>query len=110
LNVIAPLKGEKNLRKVVLVAHHDNAFGLGACDNARLLPSIWKLAFFTQFLPQRGPLNSFRAPLKNMASRLRGLCGKYVKPNASQYKAARDGYCQMGITFITSPSRSAWVN
>ena len=35
LNVIASIPGsEKPNEKIVLVAHHDNAFGPGACDNA----------------------------------------------------------------------------
>ena len=91
LNVIGAIEGrELPSEKVVLVAHHDNAFGPGACDNAtavavnletaRVLARLGKprrsIEFVSTTAEEYGETGSA------------AYVEKYVKPNPSAYKAS----------------------
>lgn len=90
-NVIATIKGsEKPDEKVVLVAHHDNAFGPGACDNATAVAVNLEIARV---------LSRLHAPKRtiefvSVTAEEYGEIGstayvqKYVNPNPAMYKAA----------------------
>ncbi|MCZ7545792.1 MAG: M20/M25/M40 family metallo-hydrolase [Anaerolineae bacterium] len=91
LNVIGSIKGSTlPNEKVALVAHHDNAFGPGACDNAtavainletaRALAALGAPKRTIEFVSvtgeEYGEFGSF------------AYVAKYVKPDPSAYKAA----------------------
>jgi hypothetical protein len=91
INVIASLKGsERPDEKVVLVAHHDNPLGAGACDNATAVAVNLETAraLAQQGTPKRtiefvsvtgeeyGEVGSF------------AYVNKYVKANPGSYKGA----------------------
>jgi len=91
INVIGSIEGhERPEEKVVLVAHHDNAFGPGACDNAtavavnletaRVLSTLGKpkrtIEFVSVTAEEYGEIGSA------------AYVDKYVKSDSSAYKAA----------------------
>jgi len=91
LNVIASIKGrEKPEEKVVLVAHHDNAFGPGACDNATAVAINLETARILTRLPAPKRTIEFISCTAEEYGEVGSAAyvEKYVKPNASQYKAA----------------------
>jgi hypothetical protein len=90
INVVAALKGsERPDEKVLLVAHHDNPLGPGACDNAtavavnletaRALAQLGTpkrtIEFVSVTAEEYGEVGSF------------AYVNKYVKANPEQYKA-----------------------
>ncbi len=91
INVIATIKGrEKPDEKVVLVAHHDNAFGPGACDNATAVAVNLESARALAQLPAPKRTIEF----VSVTAEEYGEFGsgayveKYVKLDPSRYKAA----------------------
>lgn len=90
-NVIASIKGtEFPDEKVVLVAHHDNAFGPGACDNATAVAVNLECARVLSKLPP--PKRSIE--FVSVTGEEYGEFGsnayveQYVKPNPGLYKGA----------------------
>ena len=91
LNVIASIKGkEKPEEKVALVAHHDNAFGPGACDNATAVAINLETARILSKLPAPKRTIEFVSCTAEEYGEIGSAAyvEKYVKPNVSQYKAA----------------------
>lgn len=91
LNVIASIKGrEFPEEKVVLVAHHDNAFGPGACDNAAAVSINLETARILSGLPAPKRTIEFLSCTAEEYGEIGSAAyvDRYVKPNASQYKAA----------------------
>ena len=91
LNVIASIKGrEKPEEKVVLVAHHDNAFGPGACDNATAVAINLETARILSRLPAPKRTIEFVSCTAEEYGEIGSAAyvEKYVKPNVAQYKAA----------------------
>jgi Zn-dependent M28 family amino/carboxypeptidase len=91
LNVIASIAGsEYPEEKVVLVAHHDNAFGPGACDNATASAVNLECARVLSRMPKPKRTIEF----VSVTGEEYGEFGsdayveKYVKPNPSAYKGA----------------------
>jgi hypothetical protein len=91
LNVIAAIPGTQlPEEKVVLVAHHDNAFGPGACDNATAVAVNLEAARVLSQLPRPKRTIEF----VSVTAEEYGEAGsaayveKYVKPDPSRYKAA----------------------
>jgi len=91
LNVIASIKGVlKPEEKVVLVAHHDNAFGPGACDNATAVA----VNLETARVLSRFPAPKRTIEFVSVTAEEYGEVGaaayvdKYVKPNLNNYKAS----------------------
>jgi putative aminopeptidase FrvX len=91
LNVIASIKGwEKPDEKVVLVAHHDNAFGPGACDNATAVAINLETARMLTKLPAPRRTIEFVSCTAEEYGEIGSAAyvEKYVKPHVDQYKAA----------------------
>jgi len=91
INVIATLNGiEKPEEKVVLVAHHDNAFGPGACDNATAVAVNLESARALSQLPPPKRTIEFVSVTAEEYGEIGSAAyvEKYVKPNPAQYKAA----------------------
>jgi putative aminopeptidase FrvX len=91
LNVIASIKGkEKPEEKVVLVAHHDNAFGPGACDNATAVAINLETARILAKLPAPKRTIEFVSCTAEEYGEIGSAAyvEKYVKPDVGQYKAA----------------------
>ena len=91
LNVIASIKGqEKPEEKVVLVAHHDNAFGPGACDNATAVAINLETARILAKLPAPKRTIEFVSCTAEEYGEIGSAAyvEKYVKPDVDQYKAA----------------------
>jgi hypothetical protein len=91
LNVIASIKGcEKPEQKVVLVAHHDNAFGPGACDNATAVAINLETARILSSLPAPKRTIEFVSCTAEEYGEIGSAAyvEKYVKPNVAEYKAA----------------------
>jgi hypothetical protein len=91
LNVIASIPGsEKPDEKVVLVAHHDNAFGPGACDNATAVAVNLECARVISQLPVPKRTIEFVSVTGEEYGEFGSAAyvEKYVKPNPSNYKGA----------------------
>ena len=91
LNVIATIPGsEKPDEKVVLVAHHDNAFGPGACDNATADAINIECARVLSKLPAPKRTIEFVSVTGEEYGEFgsNAYVEKYVKPNPSNYKGA----------------------
>jgi len=91
LNVIASIPGsEKPDEKVVLVAHHDNAFGPGACDNATAVAVNLDCARVLSKLPAPKRTIEFVSVTGEEYGEFGSAAyvEKYVKPNPSNYKGA----------------------
>ncbi len=91
LNIIATIKGvEKPDEKVVLVAHHDNAFGPGACDNATAVAVNLETARVLSNLPPPKRTIEFISVTAEEYGEIgsEAYVKKYVKPDPSKYKAA----------------------
>jgi Zn-dependent M28 family amino/carboxypeptidase len=91
INVIASIKGsEKPEEKVVLVAHHDNAFGPGACDNATAVAVNLETARTLSKLPSPKRTIEFISVTAEEYGEIGSAAyvNKYVKPDPSKYKAA----------------------
>ena len=90
INVIATIKGrEKPDEKVVLVAHHDNAFGPGACDNATAVAVNLESARALAQLPAPKRTIEFVSVTAEEYGEFGSAAyvEKYVKPDPSRYKA-----------------------
>jgi hypothetical protein len=90
-NVIAAIRGSQLPdEKVVLVAHHDNAFGPGACDNATAVAVNLECARVLAQMPKPKRTIEF----VSVTGEEYGEFGsgayveKYVKPDPSKYKGA----------------------
>lgn len=91
LNVIASIKGaEKPEEKVVLVAHHDNAFGPGACDNATAVAVNLETARTLTKLPAPKRTIEFVSVTAEEYGEVGSAAyvEKYVKPNLNNYVGA----------------------
>ena len=91
INVIATIKGsELPDEKVVLVAHHDNAFGPGACDNATAVAVNLESARVLSLLPPPRRTIEFVSVTAEEYGEIGSAAyvEKYVKPDPSKYKAA----------------------
>jgi aminopeptidase YwaD len=91
LNVIASLPGsERPEEKVVLVAHHDNAFGPGACDNATAVAVNLDCARVLSKLPPPKRTIEFVSVTGEEYGEFgsSAYVEKYVKPDPSNYKGA----------------------
>ena len=91
LNVIASIKGqERPAEKVALVAHHDNAFGPGACDNATAVAVNLETARILTQLPAPKRTIEFVSCTAEEYGEIGSAAyvEKYVKPDVSHYKAA----------------------
>jgi hypothetical protein len=90
LNVIASIKGsERSDEKVLLVAHHDNAFGPGACDNATAVAVNLETARTLAQLPTPKRTIEFVSVTAEEYGEVGSAAyvEKYVKPNIDNYKA-----------------------
>jgi hypothetical protein len=90
-NVIATIKGSQAPQeKVVLVAHHDNAFGPGACDNATAVAVNLESARVLSRLPSPKRTIEFVSVTGEEYGEVgsSAYVEKYVKPNPSQYQAS----------------------
>lgn len=90
-NVIASIKGsEYPEEKVVLVAHHDNAFGPGACDNATAVAVNLECARVFSTLPPYRRTVEFVSVTGEEYGEFgsNAYVEKYVKPNPGLYKGA----------------------
>lgn len=91
LNVIASIKGaEKPHEKVVLVAHHDNAFGPGACDNATAVAvNLESARTLAQLPPPKRTIEFVSVTAEEYGEvGSAAYVDKYVKSNLDNYKAA----------------------
>lgn len=91
LNVIGSIKGvETPDEKVVLVAHHDNAFGPGACDNATAVAVNLETARTLATLPPPKRTIEFISVTAEEYGEIgsEAYVTKYVKQDPSKYKAA----------------------
>lgn len=91
INVIARIEGsQKPDEKVVLVAHHDNAFGPGACDNATAVAVNLESARALAQLPPPKRTIEFVSVTGEEYGEVGSAAyvEKYVKPDPSRYKAA----------------------
>lgn len=91
LNVIATFKGtEYPEEKVVQVAHHDNAFGPGACDNATAVAVNLETARVLSTLPAPKRTIEFISVTAEEYGEVgaEAYVAKYVKPDPKKYKAA----------------------
>jgi aminopeptidase YwaD len=91
LNVIATKPGaELPQEKVVLVAHHDNAFGPGACDNATAVAVNLECARVLAKLPPAKRTIEFVSVTGEEYGEVgsEAYVQKYVKPDVKSYKAA----------------------
>lgn len=90
-NVIASIPGEElPEEKVVLVAHHDNAFGPGACDNATAVAVNLECARVLSQLPRPKRTIEFISVTGEEYGEFgsSAYVEKYVKPDPSKYKGA----------------------
>jgi aminopeptidase YwaD len=90
-NVIATIQGNQAPQeKVVLVAHHDNAFGPGACDNATAVAVNLESARVLSKLSSPKRTIEFVSVTGEEYGEVgsSAYVEKYVKPNPSQYQAA----------------------
>lgn len=91
INVIASIPGTKKPNeKVVLVAHHDNAFGPGACDNATAVAVNLECARILAKLPAPKRTIEFVSVTGEEYGEFgsNAFVEKYVKPNPKNYKGA----------------------
>lgn len=91
LNVIGSLPGtERPEEKVLLVAHHDNAFGPGACDNATAVAVNLETARVLARLPRPKRTIEFVSVTAEEYGETGSFAyvDKYVKPDPSKYKGA----------------------
>jgi aminopeptidase YwaD len=91
LNVIASIPGsEKPGEKVVLVAHHDNAFGPGACDNATAVAVNLECARVLSELPRPKRTIEFVSVTGEEYGEFGSAAyvERYVRPNPDAYKGA----------------------
>jgi len=91
LNVIASIPGsEKSDEKVVLVAHHDNAFGPGACDNATASAVNLECGRILSKLPAPKRTIEFVSVTGEEYGEFgsNAFVEKYVKPDPVKYKGA----------------------
>lgn len=90
-NVIASIPGKEYPEdKVVLVAHHDNAFGPGACDNATAVAVNLECARVISKLPPSKRTIEFVSVTGEEYGEFgsNAYVEKYVKPNPGLYKGA----------------------
>jgi aminopeptidase YwaD len=90
-NVIAVIPGNKHPEeKVVLVAHHDNAFGPGACDNATAVAVNLECARVLSQLPPAHRTIEFVSVTGEEYGEFGSgaYVDQYVKPNPGLYKGA----------------------
>lgn len=90
-NVIAAIRGSQFPdEKVVLVAHHDNAFGPGACDNATAVAVNLESARVLSRMPAPRRTIEFVSVTGEEYGEIgsSAYVEKYVKPQPSQFKAA----------------------
>jgi hypothetical protein len=90
-NVIATIKGsEFPDEKIVLVAHHDNAFGPGACDNATAVAVNLECARVLGQMPAPKRTIEFVSVTGEEYGEFgsSAYVEKYVKPDPSKYKGA----------------------
>ena len=90
-NVIASIKGtEYPDEKVVLVAHHDNAYGPGACDNATAVAVNLECARVLSKLPLPKRTIEFVSVTGEEYGEFgsNAFVEKYVNPNPGLYKGA----------------------
>ncbi len=90
-NVIATIPGsDLPEEKVVLVAHHDNAFGPGACDNATAVAVNLECARILSQLPAPRRTIEFLSVTAEEYGEFgsSAYVEKYVKPDPSKYKGA----------------------
>lgn len=91
MNVIGRITGvEKPDEKVVLVAHHDNAYGPGACDNATAVAVNLECARVLSQLPPPKRTIEFVSVTGEEYGEFgsSAYVEKYVKPNPKLYKGA----------------------
>jgi len=91
INVIATIQGsQKPDEVVVLVAHHDNAFGPGACDNATAVAVNLESARVLSQLPPPKRTIEFVSVTAEEYGEIGSAAyvKKYVQPDPSRYKAA----------------------
>ena len=91
INVRASISGsDQPDEKVVLVAHHDNAFGPGACDNATAVAVNLECARALSKMPAPKRTIEFVSVTGEEYGEFgsRAYVDKYVKPNPSLYKGA----------------------
>jgi aminopeptidase YwaD len=91
INVIAKIEGsELPEEKVVLVAHHDNAFGPGACDNATAVAVNLECARVLSKLPAPKRTIEFVSVTGEEYGEFgsNAYVEKYVKPDPGLYKGA----------------------
>jgi aminopeptidase YwaD len=90
-NVIASIMGvEKRDEKVVLVAHHDNAFGPGACDNATAVAVNLECARVLSTLPPPKRTIEFVSVTGEEYGEFGSAAyvKQYVQPNPEKYRGA----------------------
>lgn len=91
LNVIASIVGsERPEEKVVLVAHHDNAFGPGACDNATAVAVNLEVSRVLAGLPRPRRTIEFVSVTAEEYGEIgsSAYVERHVLPNPGRYKAA----------------------